>query len=77
MGEECVAVRIVEGFEGTGKGERVPVLGLGADFTDAKQMVGLRERLERGTSYVCPTLSILSSTRNLLPDFLTYVLNVG
>lgn len=45
VGEECAAVQVVEGLEG--RQERI--LGLGADFTDPKQMVALRETLERGT----------------------------
>lgn len=59
VGEECEVVRGVSasargieergqaGKEG-GTGERV--IGVGADFTDAGVMVGLRERLERGLS---------------------------
>lgn len=41
VAEECKVAGIVEGREGR-------VLGLGADFTEAREMVALRETLVRG-----------------------------
>lgn len=41
VSEECAAAQLLEGWPAR-------ALGLRADFTDAKEMVALREMIERG-----------------------------